>query len=219
MGKVKRKKNISTDTRSPVVLTASKVKRKYRRGFPKSPSKESRAKKALFEVRSGESINKTAEKYKLSFSYLQRRVSGTVSVERRNGPPPVLTTEEENAIANYVCEMALRGMGLGPSDILNLVQSFLKKDKRKNPFKDSRPSYPWYYGFMARHSDILEKRKETLLEASRSKVTKEIVDDWFQKYQAFLSERNLLDKPHKIYNADETGFTMGSKAGVVVGPT
>lgn len=36
MGKVKRKKNISTDTRSPVVLTASKVKRKYRRGFPKS---------------------------------------------------------------------------------------------------------------------------------------------------------------------------------------
>lgn len=110
MGKVKRKKNISTDTRSPVVLTASKVKRKYRRGFPKSPSKESRAKKALFEVRSGESINKTAEKYKLSFSYLQRRVSGTVSVERRNGPPPVLTTEEENAIANYVCEMALRGM-------------------------------------------------------------------------------------------------------------
>lgn len=34
MGKVKRKKNISTDTRSPVVLTASKVKRKYRRGFP-----------------------------------------------------------------------------------------------------------------------------------------------------------------------------------------
>ncbi|XP_062571348.1 uncharacterized protein LOC134233399 [Saccostrea cucullata] len=29
----------------------------------------------------------------------------------------------------------------------------------------------------------------------------------------------MLDKPHRIYNADETGFTMGSKAGVVVGPT
>lgn len=39
MGKVKKKKNTSTDTRSPVVLTASKVKKKYKRGFPKSPSK------------------------------------------------------------------------------------------------------------------------------------------------------------------------------------
>lgn len=44
--------------------------------------------------------------------YLQRRVCDTVSVERRNGPRPVLTIEEENPIANYVCEMTLRGMGL-----------------------------------------------------------------------------------------------------------
>lgn len=64
-----------------------------------------------------------------------------------------------------------------------------------------------------------EKRKETLLEAPCSKITKEVVDEWFNNYKAFLSKRNLLDKPHKIYNTDETGFTMGSKAGVVVGPT
>lgn len=57
--------------------------------------------------------------------------------------------------------------------------------------KKGRPSYPWYYGFMTS----------------------------LQKFQEFLSERNLLDKPHKIYNADGTGFTMGSKAGVVVGAT
>lgn len=57
--------------------------------------------------------------------------------------------------------MALRWMGLGPSDILNLVQNFLKKRKgEKNPIQDSRPSYPWYYGFMARNPDKLEKRKQ-----------------------------------------------------------
>lgn len=55
-------------------------------------------------------------------------------VERRNGPHPVLTIEEENAIANYVCEMTRRGIGLGPSDILNLVKNFLKKDKRKKKY-------------------------------------------------------------------------------------
>lgn len=60
IGKLEITKNTSTNTRSPVVITASKVKRKYRRRFHKSLSKESRAKKALFEVQSGESINKTA---------------------------------------------------------------------------------------------------------------------------------------------------------------
>lgn len=40
-----------------------------------------------------------------------------MSVEGRNGPRPVLTIEEENAIANYVCEMTLRGMGLEPSGL------------------------------------------------------------------------------------------------------
>lgn len=203
---------------SPVIRSASKVKKKYRRGFPCSPTRNTRAKKALFEVQTGKSINKTAAKYDLSFSFLQRRVSGKVSVQSRNGPKPFLSLDEENVIAHYVSEMALRGMGLGPSDILDLVQNFLKKEKRKNMFKDSRPSYAWYYGFMARHTDKLEKRKETLLEASRSKVTKDVVDKWFDQYTAFLSEQDMLDTPHRIFNADETGFTMGSKAGSVIGP-
>ncbi|KAJ8315644.1 hypothetical protein KUTeg_007794 [Tegillarca granosa] len=122
-------------------------------------------------------------------------------------------------IANYVSEMALRGMGLGPSDIIDLVQEFLKKEKRKTPFKDNRPSYTWYYGFMGRHFNKLEKRKETLLEASRSKVTPQAMDNWFDKYRKFLSDRDMLDKPERIWNADETSFTMGSKAGNVIGPS
>ncbi|KAJ8314823.1 hypothetical protein KUTeg_006973 [Tegillarca granosa] len=193
--------------------------KKYKRGFPKTPTKTTKAKKALFEVQSGQSILKTAEKYNLSYSYLQRRVSGTVGLQSRNGPSPYLTTDEEEMIANYVSEMALRGMGLGPSDIIDLVQEFLKKEKRKAPFKDNRPSYTWYYGFMGRHFNKLEKRKETLLEASRSKVTPQAMDNWFDKYRKFFSDRDMLDKPERILNADEIGFTMGSKAGNVIGPS
>lgn len=66
---------------------------------------------------------------------------------------------------------------------------------------------------MPGHSDKLETRKEILREASRSKVTKEVVNDWLEKYRKFLSERNLLDKPHKIYTSDKTGFTIESGCG------
>lgn len=115
-------------------------------------------------------------------------------------------------------KMSPWGMGVGPSDILNLVLNVLKNNQRKTPFIDSMSNYPQYFGFMAGHSDKLETRKEILCEASRSKFTKEVVDDWLEKYRTFLSERNLLDKPHKIYTSDKTGFTMESIAGVVVGP-
>lgn len=60
--------------------------------------------------------------------------------------------------------------------------------------------------------------KETLLETSRSKVTHESMDKWFTDYRAFLSKRDLLDKGHRIWNIDETGFTMGSKPEKVIGP-
>ena len=44
------------------------------------------------------------------------------------------------------------------------------------------------------------------------------MDAWFERYKVILSERDMLDKPHEIWNADETGFTTGSKAGKVIGP-
>lgn len=44
------------------------------------------------------------------------------------------------------------------------------------------------------------------------------MDDWFNSYNIFMSDNHLLDKPERVYNADETGFTMGSKSGQVIGP-
>jgi hypothetical protein len=76
---------------SPVIRSASKVKKKYRRGFPCSPTRNTRAKKALFEVQAGKSISITAKKFNISFSFLQRRVSGKVLVQSRNGPKPYLS--------------------------------------------------------------------------------------------------------------------------------
>ena len=64
----------------------------------------------------------------------------------------------------------------------------------------------------------IQMRKESLLESSRSKVTTESMDKWFSNYREFLSSRDLLDKGHRVWNIDETEFTMGSKPGKVIGP-
>ncbi|KAJ8051210.1 Jerky protein-like-like [Holothuria leucospilota] len=87
----------------------------------------------------------------------------------------------------------------------------ISKDGRKTPFRNGRPSNGWYTDFLKRNPEI--KLKPTkLLNKARAKVTKEAVDDWFRNFDCFISDLNLSDKPHQIYNFDETGFGMCGKA-------
>ena len=71
---------------------------------------------------------------------------------------------------------------------------------------------------MARNGDIVDIRKETPLEFSRSKLTRKGIDKCFSEFRDFLTTKGLVDNPRQISNADETGFTLGSKAGKVIGP-
>lgn len=72
---------------------------------------------------------------------------------------------------------------------------------------------------MERNKHIVEKRIETPLETSRAKVTPALIDDWFSKYEIFILDNELLDKPEHVYNTDETGFTVSCKSGKVIGPS
>lgn len=77
----------------------------------------------------------------------------------------------------------------------------------------------WFYAFMNRNSHIINQRVETTLELKRSQVTKEKMDAWYDRFRNFLLSIGLIDKPSKIWNADETGFNMGSNKSKVIGPT
>jgi len=71
---------------------------------------------------------------------------------------------------------------------------------------------------MARNSHIVEIRQETALESRRAKTTKESIDSWYSTYRDFVIMLSLIDKPNRIYNADESGFSLRSKPGKVIGP-
>ncbi|KAK3099982.1 hypothetical protein FSP39_012930 [Pinctada imbricata] len=195
-----------------------KKKTAFKKGYPKSPNRTERTRKALVMVENKISINRAATKCNLPYGYLYRRVTGEVELESRNGPPPVFNKREEEQMANWLSEMARRGMGLTPKDFILFIQKVLIKDQRPNPFKDNTPGYDWYYAFMARNRRIVDLRKETPLDYSRSKLTRAEIDQWYIEFRDFLTTKGLIDKPGQIFNADETGFTMGSKAGKVIGP-
>lgn len=212
MGKARKK---ITTTHSPGVSSAKKIKKKY---F--SPGKPSRARKALLAIEKDKvSIKKAAENFNLSYGYLYRRWSGEVDVNKRKGPCPVFNKSEEEAMANWLKEMSERGMGLKPYEFMDFVQGIVQKESRKTPFKDGRPGYDWYYAFLERNKHIVQLRTETPLESSRAKLTKEQTDRWYNKFRDYLKSIGLLEKPSRIYNADESGFSLGSVAGRVIGPS
>lgn len=122
-------------------------------------------------------------------------------------------------MAKWLCEMSQRGMGLRMCEFLDFVQSIVNKEKRQVPFKNGRPGKKWFYAFMNRNSHIINQRVETALELKRSQVTKEKMDAWYDRFRDFLLSIGLIDKPSKIWNADETGFNMGSNKSKVIGPT
>jgi len=200
------------------VKAAKKIRKKYSPN--KAREKKTRARRALYDIKVNHlSVRKAADKFDLSYSFVQRRVSGSVEVEARHGTGTVFTDSEERQFAEYLSEMAKRGMGLRPGEFLDLIQEIVSKEGRNTPFKNGRPSYDWYRHFMSRHKDILGLRHEVLLESSRAKLTKTKLDDWYSSYRYFVNEKDLLNKPERIWNADESRFNLGSIAGKVIGPS
>lgn len=89
--------------------------------------------KAMNDVRlGGLSIRKSAKKWEIKRTTLQDRLSGRVETNRRKGPPPILTKQEENQFADWLIVMANRGFGMSKES--NTLNTFLDKDGRTTPF-------------------------------------------------------------------------------------
>ena len=215
--KQKRKQSICS---TPTQRSANKIAKKYH-SKRMTPDRRDRIKRALYSVSSKKSISirKAAQENDLSYSFLYRRWRGVVDLFKLKGQSSVFSEAEEEAMARWLCEMSQRRMGLRMCEFLDFVQSVVKKENRQTPFKDGRPGKKWYYSFMNRNSYIISSRTETPLELKRSKVTKEKIDTWYNSFRDFLCSKDLVDKPSRIWNADETGFNMSSNKCKVIGPT
>ena len=175
--------------------------------------------KAMNDVRvGGLSIRRAAKKWGLKRTTLQDRLSGLVENGRRRGPPPFLTNHEESQFVDWLIELANRGFGVSKDSLLGAVKTFIDKDGRVTPFKDNKPGNKWFRSFVKRNLQV-KLRKARPLEKKRAKISKEDVDAWFHRFEAFLVEKNLANKPSQIWNCDETGFDMQGRPGNIIGPS
>lgn len=195
--------------------------------MPKQPKRkihtysEENLRKALEEVKNGAKIRETCRAYGVPRSTLQDRIKGRVSDKpRKMGPDPFLTLESEKRIVDWLIQLAKCGFPIKKQELLNTVQKIVLEEKVTTPFKNGKPGQRWYSSFLLRHPQISARTAESI-DTSRAKLTEEYIRSWFHKLEEFLDSigaTDILTSPSRIFNADESGFSLCPKSGRVLGP-
>jgi hypothetical protein len=72
---------------------------------------------------------------------------------------------------------------------------------------DQLLSDKWLTRFLNRHPELKTKKPKSLSILRAKAVTKESLTSYYDELEKILTDNNLLDKPERIFNIDETGLS------------
>ncbi|XP_050502477.1 uncharacterized protein LOC126881871 [Diabrotica virgifera virgifera] len=150
---------------------------------------------------------------------LKRRLENNC-LKRKMGPKSILSEGEEKLLANWILSMGRKGFPVNATNLISTVHKIMKETGRSTVFKDGMPGKTWFAAFLRRHPEIKKRRAESITK-SRAAVSKADIEKWFNEIENYLKEEGMIDilkYPNRIYNADETGFSLDPKSGIVLGP-
>ncbi|XP_067283522.1 uncharacterized protein [Pseudorasbora parva] len=160
---------------------------------------------ALNAVKSGESVRSVSQKFGIPKSTLSDHKLG----KSECGPHPnrALTLEEEESLVNYIVWMADHGFPLTRTIVKCLALEIIKESSRKTLVNlETGLSDNWWVRFKARHPDLTTRTPDSLDRARVLAATPEGIDNFFKLLVNIINLHSLQDKPHQLWNCDETGF-------------
>lgn len=173
--------------------------------------------KAYQEVKEKKvSIRRAALQYNIPYQTLRDRVSGRID-HKDFGRETVLTHEEELSLVEHTEVSAQLGYGYSNKGLQRAAGELAHVLGRR---PSSKPlSNCWLYGFLGRWKDRISSLKPSSLDSNRAKnSTPEVVNDYFTNLEITIRDHNLQDKPHLIYNLDETGISPEHRPPNVIAP-
>ncbi len=153
----------------------------------------------------GDSVHKTSILYGVPEQTLRDRIKDHVSIDAKVGRKTVLTQDEEHALVEHIEVMGKIGYGYNKSEISHMASDIARKFGRKD--KGEKMSNDWIYGFLGRWKNRLSSLKPRSLSSTRAyNTTQEVVASYYDQLKITLEKNNMMDKPHRIFNLDETGL-------------
>ncbi len=170
-------------------------------------------KEAVEEVKAGASLRATAKKYGIPHTTLQDYKKSKYAHDPH--PNSALTPAEEEALLSFIFWMADHGFPVTRSLVKVLATGIIKESGRTETTTvnlEKGPSDVWWSRFKARHPELASRTADSLDRARVHGATPEAIEGFFKLYEALYVKHKLEDKPHLIYNCDETGFGDKSRS-------
>lgn len=110
------------------------------------------------------SLRGSSKMYGIPKSTLGDILRGKSSVGSNPSAKRLLTDGEEASIARWLMRMAKTGQHVKVKQILLVVKEILDKSGKQVPrLHDNLPTESWWHGFLARHKEVAELRKQSRL--------------------------------------------------------
>ena len=160
------------------------------------------------------SLNRAAQIYGIPYATLGDKIRGRrpiCSIPRR-----LLSLDEEEKLASWV-NMCRRGFGQTRDDICQKACTIMRKRPGVKDVEVKKPSKQWVKDFMKNHPELSD-RTPMALGKERALVNKHSSSLWFNDMKRHLDkvDVSLLLNPDRLYNADESGFSLCPKGKKVI---
>lgn len=174
--------------------------------------------KALQDVRENQlSVRAAAQKHEVPKSTLHDHLKSH-DPRAKPGPAPILNRMEEDELVKWIVDMSEIGYGQCRQQVCLMVKKILDRDHRANPFPDNMPGKDWWHGFLRRNPQLSIRTPQALQICRAKACSPETMNKWYADYEQFLLVNDLLDKPSRIWNCDESGFAMCPRSNKVLAP-
>ena len=164
---------------------------------------------AMEAVRNGDSVRKAAADWNVPKSTLGDRISGRTEHGALSGPERMLSAEDEKKLASYLIDVSKQGYGKSKEIILYMATQIAVKRGKK---VEGCLSEMWWRHFLKRNPEISMRATQNF-GIVRTLVTRTTIEQFYERLYETLTDNpygSLLEKPHLIFNCDESGFEFDS---------
>lgn len=143
-------------------------------------------------------------------STLRDRIRGNVEPMAKVGKEPLFNEREEKDFVDHLIYMANIGYGYTKSNIQTMAKEYalsLKKTLTTKLEGSNKLSNNWFYHFMNRWPQLKLVKPQKLSVHRAKSTSQEKIKKYFEELSKIMVANNLLDKPNRIFNIDETGIT------------
>lgn len=163
----------------------------------------------------GISLGEAYRQFKIPKQTLSDRVNGKYK-STKMGRPTELTSEEEEALVYYIHYMASIAYPLTITQIKIFAWDIAKKHGGTRFNETNGPGDTWWSKFKKRHIGAITLRVADNLDRRRSGMANEtVMNQHFKLLKETLEANNILDKPDRIFNCDESGISLDKQSSKV----